>query len=62
MFKDDKIKLDIIEANANKYTHPDTHAATMIVEDATHRFTTDTEKSTWSAKKTQIYCSSYYKC
>ena len=50
MSKDDKIKLDSIEANANKYTHPDTHAATMIVEDATHRFTTDTEKSTWSAK------------
>ena len=38
MISTDKAKLDGIEANANKYTHPDTHAATMIVEDATHRF------------------------
>jgi hypothetical protein len=27
------------------YTHPSTHPATMITDDATHRFMTDTEKS-----------------
>ena len=32
------------------YVHPSSHAATMITEDSTHRFVTDTEKSTWNAK------------
>ena len=32
------------------YTHPSSHAATMIAEDETHRFVTDTEKNTWNAK------------
>lgn len=32
------------------YTHPDTHPASMIVQDATHRFVTDTEKNTWNNK------------
>ena len=32
------------------YVHPSSHAATMITEDTTHRFVTDTEKSTWNAK------------
>lgn len=32
------------------YTHPSSHPATMITEDTTHRFVTDTEKSTWSNK------------
>lgn len=32
------------------YTHPLTHPATMIVEDATHRFVTDNEKLIWNAK------------
>lgn len=32
------------------YVHPSTHPATMIVEDATRRFVTDTEKATWNAK------------
>ena len=50
MSSTDKSKLDGIAENANNYTHPSTHAATMITEDATHRFVTDTEKSTWNAK------------
>ena len=50
MSSGDKEKLDGIEAEANKYEHPDNHPATMITEDATHRFVTDTEKSTWNAK------------
>lgn len=32
------------------YTHPSTHAASMITQDATHRFTTDTEKAAWNAR------------
>lgn len=36
--------------NDTVYTHPDSHPATMITEDASHRFVTDTEKSTWNSK------------
>ena len=50
MSSTDKSKLDGIAENANNYTHPSTHEATMITQDATHRFVTDTEKSTWDAK------------
>lgn len=32
------------------YTHPSSHPATIITEDTTHRFATDTEKSYWNAK------------
>lgn len=32
------------------YVHPATHPATMITEDSTHRFVTDTEKNTWNNK------------
>lgn len=34
----------------NSYVHPSTHPASMIVEDASHRFVTDTEKTTWNGK------------
>ena len=44
----DKKKLDSISTGANSYVHPATHPATMIVEDSTHRFVTDTEKTTWN--------------
>lgn len=50
MSSSDKIKLDGIATGANNYTHPSSHPATMITEDATHRFVTDTEKTTWSNK------------
>ena len=43
-------KLDGIEAGANKYIHPSTHPATIITQDSTHRFVTDTEKTTWNNK------------
>jgi hypothetical protein len=46
----DKTKLDGVEANANKYTHPASHPATMITEDSDHRFATDVEKSNWNGK------------
>ncbi|WP_315114227.1 hypothetical protein [Clostridium intestinale] len=44
----EKSKLEGIAASANNYVHPSTHAATIIVEDSTHRFATDTEKANWN--------------
>lgn len=32
------------------YTHPATHPASMIVQDATHRFVSDVEKAAWNGK------------
>lgn len=46
----EKNKLNGIETGANKYTHPSSHAASMIVESATKRFVSDTEKTTWNGK------------
>ena len=46
----DKQKLAGIAAGANNYQHPESHPATMIAEDASHRFVTDAEKSTWNSK------------
>lgn len=43
-------KLNGIASGANAYVHPSSHPATMIVEDATHRFATDTEKSSWNSR------------
>ena len=45
-----KKKLDGIATGANNYVHPSNHPATMITQDATHRFVTDTEKTTWNGK------------
>ena len=50
MSSTDKVKLDGIETGANKYIHPSTHAASIITQDSTHRFVTDTEKSAWNNK------------
>lgn len=50
----DKIKLDGIEVNANKYTHPDTHPASIITETETQKFVSPTEKATWNAKQNAI--------
>lgn len=36
------------------YKHPDSHPATMITEDATHRFVTDGEKTTWNKKQDKL--------
>lgn len=46
----DKSKLDGIAAGANNYTHPANHPASIIAQDASNRFVTDTEKATWNAK------------
>ena len=47
---EEKNKLNAIEAEANKYVHPSTHEASIITQDSTHRFVTDTEKTTWNSK------------
>ena len=41
----ERTKLQGVEAGANKYVHPDKHPASIITEDATHRFMTDTERT-----------------
>lgn len=46
----EKTKLAGIEAGANNYVHPSTHPASMITQDSTHRFVTDTEKADWNSK------------
>lgn len=46
----DKVKLNGIAVSANNYVHPASHPATMITEDATHRFVTDAEKAGWNGK------------
>lgn len=50
MSKEDKTKLDGVDENANNYTHPEKHPATIITEDATHKFVTDAEKIAWNNK------------
>lgn len=50
----EKSKLAGIEAGANNYVHPATHPATMITEDVTHRFTTDSEKTLWNSNALQL--------
>lgn len=50
MTPEDKEKLDGIEEGANKYIHPLTHPASMITQDATRRFVSDTEKKNWNNK------------
>lgn len=35
------------------YTHPETHSASIITQDPTHRFVTDTEKAVYSDKYTK---------
>ena len=44
----EKTKLAGIEANANRYVHPPTHDASIIVENTTKRFVTDVEKTKWN--------------
>ena len=48
----EKNKLANIATGANNYVHPSAHPATMITEDATHRFATDAEKAKWNLEYT----------
>jgi len=49
---EEKTKLSNIEEGANKYIHPSTHPAIMIVETSEKRFVSDIEKAAWNAKET----------
>ncbi|HZK24458.1 MAG TPA: NosD domain-containing protein, partial [Oscillospiraceae bacterium] len=45
----EKTKLAGIAASANNYSHPPTHPASMITQDANNRFVTDAEKAVWNS-------------
>ena len=47
---EEKTKLSGIAESANNYTHPASHSPSIITQDSSNRFVTDTEKSTWNAK------------
>lgn len=53
----EKNKLAGIAVGANNYIHPSTHPATMITEDSTHRFVTDTEKNKWN--ESEVFIATY---
>lgn len=46
------IKVDAVEKTV--YTHPSNHAPSIITQDASNRFVTDTEKSTWNGKQAAL--------
>ncbi|OZQ64072.1 hypothetical protein CA600_17710 [Paenibacillus sp. VTT E-133280] len=48
----EKTKLAGVATGATNYTHPATHPAAIIVQDASNRFVTDAEKTAWNAKET----------
>lgn len=50
MASTDKTKLDGIASGATNYSHPTNHAPSIITQDSSNRFVTDTEKTTWNAK------------
>jgi len=47
----EQTKLTGVEANANNYSHPANHAASIITQDSSNRFVSDTEKATWDSKE-----------
>ncbi|MGL5315602.1 MAG: head fiber protein [Peptostreptococcaceae bacterium] len=52
MRKEDKVKLDGVADNANNYTHPSSHPASIIVQDINNRFVTDAQIAEWNGKAT----------
>lgn len=46
----ERMKLEGIAENANKYVHPTSHPGTIIDQDTTHRFVSDSEKTNWNSK------------
>ena len=50
----DKTKLDGVAENANNYTHPASHPASIITQDASNRFVTDAEKTAWNGKEPAV--------
>lgn len=49
-----KAKLAAIDEHANNYTHPSAHPASMIQEDATRHFVSDSEKTSWNNAVSQL--------
>ena len=49
----EKDKLANIEDGANKYVHPSSHPASMITENSSKRFVSDSEKEKWNDKVSQ---------
>lgn len=50
MTKEDKVKLDNIEENANFYEHPSTHSARIIEQTEDLCFISEEERNYWNAK------------
>ena len=50
----EKSKLAGIATGANNYAHPANHPPSIITQDASNRFVTDAEKTTWNAKEPAI--------
>ena len=48
----EKNKLSGIANNANNYVHPANHPASIITQDSSNRFVSDTEKATWNGLPT----------
>lgn len=42
-------------ANVTNYTHPLTHSATIITEDSTHKFVTDSQIAAWNSKASSYH-------
>lgn len=51
---EERKKLSGIDIGANKYVHPSTHPASMITEDSTHKFMTQSEKTVLSTLGTNF--------
>lgn len=51
MTGEERMKLAGIDDNANNYTHPSSHAPSIILQDQNNRFVTDSEKNEWNAKQ-----------
>lgn len=52
------LKIAGIAENANNYTHPTNHPASIITQDEDNRFVTDIEKAAWDAKAETSYVDS----
>lgn len=50
MSRSDKTKLDGIADNANNYSHPEVHPASIITQDENHRFVSDANIAAWDDK------------
>lgn len=50
----EKAKLAGVAPEANNYIHPETHPATIIVQDPNHRLVTDAQIAAWNAKQGAI--------